>query len=103
MTDSFEKMTAKKSAKSMIITLFFLLLIGAAAIAFYMYFEREKPQMSFHGDITTLGLSKEVKFTVTDSRSGISLVEILLSQGSKSAKVYGKEFSRQGFFKHNGP
>jgi murein DD-endopeptidase MepM/ murein hydrolase activator NlpD len=103
MTDSFEKMTAKKSAKSMIITLFFLLLVGAAAIAFYVYFEREKPQMSFHGDITTLGLSKEVKFTVTDSRSGISLVEILLSQGDKSAKVYGKEFSRQGFFEHNGP
>ncbi|MDH3390190.1 MAG: M23 family metallopeptidase [Desulfobulbaceae bacterium] len=103
MSDSFEKMTAKKSAKSMIITLFFLLLIGATAIAFYLYFEREKPQMSFHGDITTFGLSKEVKFTVTDSRSGISLVEILLSQGTKSAKVYEKEFSRQGFFEHNGP
>jgi murein DD-endopeptidase MepM/ murein hydrolase activator NlpD len=103
MSDSFEKMTAKKSAKSMIISLFFLLLIGAAAIAFYLYFEREKPQISFHGDISTIGLTKEVKFTVTDSRSGISLVEIVLFQGSKSAKVYGKEFSRKGFFEHNGP
>ena len=103
MSDSFEKMSAKRSAKSMIVSLFFLLLLGAAAIAFYLYFEREKPQISFHGDITTFGLSKEVQFTVLDSRSGISMVEILLSQGDKSAKVYGKEFSRQGFFENNGP
>lgn len=103
MSDSIERMTEKRSAKSMIISLFLLLLIGAAAIGFFKYYEREKPQMNFHGDISTFGLSKEVKFTAQDSRSGISLVEIVLSQGSKSANVYRKEFSRQGFFKHNGP
>ena len=103
MSDNIGKMTEKKSVKSMIISLFFLLLIGATAIGFFKYYEREKPQMNFHGDITTFGLNKEVKFTVTDSRSGISLIEILLSQGTKSEKVYQKEFSRQGFFEHNGP
>ncbi len=103
MSDSIGKMTEKRSANSMIVSLFFLLLIGAAAIAFFKYYEREKPQMNFHGDITTFGLNKEVKFTVTDSRSGISLVEILLTQGNKSAKIYEKEFSRLGFFEHNGP
>jgi murein DD-endopeptidase MepM/ murein hydrolase activator NlpD len=103
MPDSIGKMTEKKSAKSMIVSLFFLLLIGAAAIAFFKYYEREKPQMNFQGDITTFGLNKEVRFTVTDSRSGISLVEILLTQGNKSTKIYEKEFSRLGFFEHNGP
>ena len=103
MSDSIGKMTEKRSAKSMIVSLFFLLLIGATAIAFFKYYEREKPQMNFHGDITTFGLNKEVKFTVTDSRSGISLIEILLTQGNKSAKIYEKEFSRLGFFEHNGP
>ena len=88
MSDNIGKMTEKKSVKSMIISLFFLLLIGATAIGFFKYYEREKPQMNFHGDITTFGLNKEVKFTVTDSRSGISLIEILLSQGTKSKKVY---------------
>ncbi len=87
----------------MIISLFFLLLIGAAGIAFFKYYEREKPQLSFHGDITTFGLSKEVKFTATDSRSGISMIEILLTQGNKSAKIYEKNFSRLGFFGHDGP
>ena len=103
MSDSFEKVTGKKSAKSMIISVFFLALIAARAIVFFKYYEREKPQISFSGDISTIGLSKEVKFTVSDSRSGISLVEIVLSQGDKSAEVYKKEFSRQGFFGHNGP
>jgi murein DD-endopeptidase MepM/ murein hydrolase activator NlpD len=103
MSDSLESLKEKKSLKSKIISLFLLLLIGSAAFVFYKYYEREKPQMSFHGDISIFGLDKELKFTATDSRSGISMVEILLSQGNKSAKVYGKEFSRQGFFGHNGP
>ena len=103
MSENLEGLKEKKSFKSKIISLFLLLLIGSAAFVFYKYYEREKPQMSFHGDISIFGLNKEVKFTATDSRSGISMVEILLSQGNKSAKVYGKEFSRQGFFGHNGP
>ena len=103
MSDSIDRMTGKKSAKPMIISLFFLALIAAGAIAFFKYYEREKPQINFHGDISTLGLSKEVTFTASDSRSGISLVEIILSQDDKSATVFRKEFSRQGFFQHNGP
>ncbi|MFC1844582.1 M23 family metallopeptidase [Thermodesulfobacteriota bacterium] len=103
MSESFEKMSSKRSAKSTIISLFFLLLIVAVAIGFYKFYEHEKPQISFHSDISTFGLYKEVNFTVTDSRSGISLVEILLSQNNKDAKVYEKKFSRQGFFEHNGP
>lgn len=103
MSDSIDRMTGKKSARSMIISLFFLALIAAGAIAFFKYYEREKPQINFHGDISTIGLSKEVTFTASDSRSGISLVEIILSQDDKSGTVFRKEFSRQGFFQHNGP
>jgi len=103
MSESFEKMTRKKSAKSMIISLFFLALVAAGAIIFFKYYEREKPQINFLGEISTIGLSKDVGFTASDSRSGISLVEIVLKQGDKSAKVFKKEFSRQGFFDHNGP
>jgi murein DD-endopeptidase MepM/ murein hydrolase activator NlpD len=103
MSDSFERMTAKKSARSMIIAVFFLALIAAGAIVFFKYYEREKPLISFDGDISTFGLTRELKFSVSDMRSGISLVEIILTQGDKSAKIYGKEFSRLGFFDNNGP
>jgi len=102
MSDNFGRMTEKKSVTSMIISLFFLALIAAGAIAFFKYYEREKPQISFHDDISILGLTKEVKFTISDARSGIRLVEIILTQGDKKAKVYGKEFSRLGFFENNG-
>jgi len=103
MSDSIERMTGKKSAKSMILALFFLALIAAGAITVFKYYEREKPQISFYGDIATFGVTKELKFAVSDARSGISLVEMVLTQGDKSEKIYGKEFSRQGFFEHNGP
>jgi hypothetical protein len=56
MSDSFERMTGKKSAKSMILSLFFLALIVVGAIAFFKYYEREKPQISLHGDISIFGL-----------------------------------------------
>jgi len=87
----------------MIISLFFLALIVAAALVFFKYYEREKPQISFQGDISTFGQHKEIEFTASDARSGISLIEIILSQGSRSAKIYDKGFSRQGFFAHDGP
>ena len=102
MSDSINKMTGKKSAKSTIILLFLLLIIGAATYGFFKYYEREKPQLNFQGDISTFGLSKNVKFTAADSRSGISLVEISLSQGNKEATIYQKKFSRQGLFDNNG-
>jgi len=103
MSDSIGRMTEKKSAKSMIISLFFLAIIASGAIAFFKYYEGEKPQVSFHGDISTFGLNKEIKFTVSDARSGISLVELVLIQGDKKAEIYEKKFSRLGFFEHNGP
>ncbi len=103
MSDSFRRMTEKKSAKSMILTLFFLALIASGAIAFFKYFEQEKPQINFHNDISTFGLNKEVKFTVSDARSAISLIEIVMTQGSKSVTIYEKKFSRVGFFENNGP
>ena len=103
MSDTIGKMTKKNSPKSIIISMFFLAIAVVGAIAFFKYYEREKPQITFHGDISSFGLTKEVKFTVSDSRSGISLIEIVLTQGDKSAKIYGKKFSRLGFFEHDGP
>ena len=103
MSDSIGSLKEKKSPKSIIVSMFFLAIIVAGAIVFFKFYEREKPQISFHGDISTFGLTKDVKFTVTDSRSGISLIEIVLTQGDKSAKIYEKRFSRVGFFEHNGP
>ncbi len=103
MSDSITRMTEKKSAKSLFISLFFLAIIAAGAIAFFKYYEREKPQISFLGDISTFGRTRELQFTAADARSGISLVEMSLAQGDKNVRVYRKEFSRLGFFENNGP
>lgn len=103
MSDSFNKIAKKNSAKSLIVSMFFLALIVAAAIAFFKYYEREKPLISFDGDIVSFGLSKKVTFSAADSRSGISMVEMFLVQGNKKVKIYGKNFQRRGFFEHNGP
>ena len=74
MADSIEKMTGKRSIKSMISLLIFFLLIGAGGIGFYKFYEREKPQFSFKEDVSILGLQKEITFSAVDSRSGVSLI-----------------------------
>jgi murein DD-endopeptidase MepM/ murein hydrolase activator NlpD len=103
MSDSIERMTEKKSAKTMVVSLFLLAIIVAAALVFFKYYEREKPQINFQGDISSIGMTKELQFTATDSRSGISLVEFVLAQGDKKVTIYEKKYSRQGFFENNGP
>ena len=103
MADSIEKMTGKRSVKSIISLLIFFLLIGAGGIGFYKFYEREKPQFNFKEDVSIFGLQKEITFSAVDSRSGVSFVEIALVQGDKTAKIYEKEFSRLGFFANNGP
>ena len=60
MSDSIERMTEKKTPKSLIFTVLFLLLVVAGGIAFYKLYEREKPQVSFSGDISNFGLEKEL-------------------------------------------
>ena len=87
----------------MIILLASLLFIGGGIFGFFKYYEREKPQLDFLEDVSTIGLSKDLHFTASDSRSGISLLEIYLSQGDQRARVYQKQYSRQGFFSNNGP
>jgi murein DD-endopeptidase MepM/ murein hydrolase activator NlpD len=103
MSENIEKMTGKKSIISMIISLIVLLLIGAATIGFYKFYEREKPQFNFKEEVSILGQHNALAFSVADARSGISFVAIVLSQGDKSSTLYEKSFSRQGFFGNNGP
>jgi hypothetical protein len=103
MSDSIERLSAKKSPKSLIFTLLFLVLMVASGVAFFILFEREKPQISFSGDLSSFGLQKKLNFVVTDSRSGIQSIEISLNQGDNKARIFSRQFPRQGYSANAGP
>ena len=97
MSDSIERMTGKRSPKSLIFTFLFLMLLVTAGIAFYILFEREKPQVNFTGDISNFGLEKKISFVVSDSRSGIQSIDIMLVQGDNKARIFSRQLTRKDY------
>jgi murein DD-endopeptidase MepM/ murein hydrolase activator NlpD len=90
-------MTEKRTPKSLILTLLFLVLLVVGGVAFYKLYEREKPQVNFTGDISNFGLEKKISFVVTDSRSGIQSIDMMLVQGKDKARIFSRQFIRQGY------
>ncbi len=97
MSDSIKRMTEKRTPKSLIFLLLFLILLVAGGIAFFLLFEREKPQVSFTGNISNFGLEKKIGFVVTDSRSGIQAIDMILVQGDNKARIFSQQFTRKGY------
>jgi murein DD-endopeptidase MepM/ murein hydrolase activator NlpD len=83
--------------KSLILTFLFMALLVVGGIAFYILYEREKPQVNFIGDISNFGLEKKLSFEVADSRSGIQSIDMMLVQGKNKARIFNRQFIRKGY------
>ena len=94
MSDNIRRMTERRSPKSLIFSIFFLILLVAGGIAFFKLFEREKPQVTFTNEINNFGLEKKIGFVVSDSRSGIQSVDMMLVQGDNKARIFSRHFTR---------
>jgi len=87
-----------------IILLFlFLLLIGAGVLAGIILFETEKPIVTVTGDVTALGESTEIPFTVSDRRSGIQSIRVEIRQKNTIKTLHEFSFPRRSWFKQAGP
>ncbi|OGQ95436.1 MAG: hypothetical protein A2521_06770 [Deltaproteobacteria bacterium RIFOXYD12_FULL_57_12] len=75
----------------------------AVAAALFLLFEMEKPQVNIADDLSVLGAKRDLRFTVSDKRSGIQSITILLTQNDKKSELYQKSFPRQGYSFHAGP
>lgn len=80
--------------------LLFLIVAGVALVKFY---EREKPQVAMLADISHFGLTKEVAMALTDAKSGVRSVTVLLAQDQKQATLFRKDYPRQAYWGSLGP
>lgn len=82
-----------------------LLALPAAAllIAGWFLFEFEKPAFEAGRDIDRLGGRMELPIRASDRKSGLSLVNISLRQGEKTATLFEKRFPREAWFGQAGP
>lgn len=79
------------------------LLIGGVAVAAFILFETEKPQVEIAKKINFLGSSVNVPISVADKKSGLSSVVIEIEQNGKHNQLFNRTFQRKAWFSKAGP
>lgn len=85
----------KKSKLPILLTLLFLLIIGAGGFVYITYFEGEKPTVEILTDTTYLGAKNTIKLKVGDAKSGLKTLKIVMTQGDTSKEILNKNFAKQ--------
>ncbi|MFP3984217.1 MAG: M23 family metallopeptidase [Desulfurivibrionaceae bacterium] len=81
-------------SKNIVLATVIIIVLIAAAIAFYLYFEREKPTVTIAGEVDRVGLKKEYTLLVADQKSGLSHVKIKVRQKDQEKVIEEKDFER---------
>lgn len=92
----------KKTSRSFLIFFLILVVIGAG-VGVILFFEGEKPQIVLKDNPDFIGSSHEIRFTVTDSRSGLRSVKALIRQDKKEKELFSKIYARSGYTGKIGP
>jgi murein DD-endopeptidase MepM/ murein hydrolase activator NlpD len=79
-----------------------ILLVGGA-VAFYLFFEGEKPTLSLSKGSDNIGKQATIGYTATDSKSGIRKVTVTATQGETTKELASKENPRTGYLGKIGP
>ena len=81
--------------------------VGLLALVFAGFFwlvaEMGKPQVALDGEISHLGLSKQMRLQASDAKSGLSSIEVALIQEGKKAVLFAKTYPRAGYLAGAGP
>ncbi|PID76473.1 MAG: peptidase M23 [Deltaproteobacteria bacterium] len=85
----------KKSTAFTLITLLLLILCGAGAYVFLVYFEGEQPQIKLARELEYFARNNTVKFSASDQKSGLKRLVVTLSQGGKSKVLLDETVPRR--------
>jgi murein DD-endopeptidase MepM/ murein hydrolase activator NlpD len=96
-------MAGTKNKKATLLTLLLVFVGVVISVVLIKLFERERPDIALLNDVSLLGPEAAISFTVTDRRSGIREIKLLLTQGAKSALIYHKSFPPRKVLLAGGP
>jgi len=103
MASNSLRMDRSLKKKSPLLFLFPLALLVAALVALVLLLEREKPVIDLSGELGLIGTNKQLDFVVTDKKSGIRHVEIVIRQGGTEKTLHQESFTRKAYFGAAGP
>jgi len=81
----------------------FTLLLVAGVVAAVILLEREKPQLEVAGSLDLIGTQRQIDFAVTDMKSGLRHVDVVIRQADMQKILYEQNFIRQSHFRAAGP
>ncbi len=99
------KKQARTSAKPGKIILTFLLvcLVVSGIAGFFLFFEGEKPSAVFNDTLSHIGTLAKIRYTITDSGSGIKKIMVTAAQGETTKELYETEYPRTQYIGKIGP
>src|SRR3989338_2873237 len=101
--DPFAKVKKNRSALPALVLGGTGLLALVLVAFFWLVGEMEKPQVVLDGEISHLGLSKQLSLKARDAKSGLSSIEVALMQEGKKAVLFEKTYPRGGYLSGAGP
>ncbi|MBI5556085.1 MAG: M23 family metallopeptidase [Deltaproteobacteria bacterium] len=101
MTSSL-RMDKTKQKKPLIVFLIPLILLAGLGIALFLLLEWEKPRIEVAGKLDLIGTQRQIDFVVSDGKSGIRHVAVVVRQGGEEKKLHEQTFERQGYFRGAG-
>jgi len=87
---------SKRRISSFLWVVFFLL-CAAGVAALVKVYEFEKPQVAFLNESTLLGANVDISLSVSDEKSGVQEIEVVLVQGNKRSQIHTRKFVRQSW------
>ncbi len=86
----------KKKSSFSFFLIVFLLLAGAGGYAYITWFEGEKPLITVNNLPQYIGKSTQLSVTVSDQKSGLRTLRVVLIQKNKEKEILNKEYQRPG-------
>jgi hypothetical protein len=102
MSSSLRLDRSKRRLPSFLLFIAFLLLV-AAVVALALLLEWEKPQIEVAGKLELIGTRRQIDFAVTDRKSGLRHLDVVIRQGDAQKLLYEQNFTRQSHFRSAGP
>jgi len=101
-----QRLKKYRKNNNMLKSLLLLLLVVILATAVFLtltIFEREKPVISMSEIPEYIGTDTTLDFTLSDMKSGLRNIRIVINQGNQEKEVHRTDYPRQGYMGQAGP